>query len=239
MRAPLLWQPYPCDDECVEMLARELKVSPVAARLLAIRGLGDLDAASRFLKPSLDHLLDPMGLADMGRAVERIERAIAQRERIAVHGDYDVDGITSTVILRRALELLGGDVIHFIPERLRDGYGLQPAALDRLHAEGVALVISVDCGIRGADAARRARELGIDLIITDHHEPDTELPQACAVVNPKRHDCTLRRQAPRRRRRGLEARAGAVSPRRQVGVAAGIREDRGHRHACRRRPAGR
>src|SRR5206468_10447688 len=95
----------------------------------------------------------------------------------------------STVILRRALELLGADVVHFIPERLRDGYGLQPAAIDRLHAEGVALAISVDCGIRGADAARRARELGVDLIITDHHEPDTELPPALAVINPKRHDC--------------------------------------------------
>jgi single-stranded-DNA-specific exonuclease len=190
MRAPLLWQPYPCDEAQVETLSRELGLSPVAARLLTIRGLGNVDAASRFLKPSLDHLLEPMGLADMDRAVERIERALAGHERIAVHGDYDVDGITSTVILRRALELLGGDVIHFIPERLRDGYGLQPAALDRLHAEGVRLVISVDCGIRGADAALRARELGMDLIITDHHEPDTELPQACAVVNPKRHDCS-------------------------------------------------
>jgi single-stranded-DNA-specific exonuclease len=159
------------------------------ARLLCIRGFSDLDAASRFLKPSLDHLLDPMGLADMDRAVDRLLRAIANRERIAVHGDYDVDGITSTVILRRALELLGGEVTHFIPERLRDGYGLQPAALERLHAEGVHVVVSVDCGIRGADAADRARELGLDLIITDHHEPDTALPQAVAVVNPKRHDC--------------------------------------------------
>src|SRR4029453_9786602 len=106
MRAPLLWQPYPCDDAQAETLARELKLSPVAARLLTIPGLGDVDGRSRFLRPSLEHLLDPMGLADMDRAVERLERALAQRERIAVHGDYDVDGITSTVILRRALELL-------------------------------------------------------------------------------------------------------------------------------------
>ncbi len=125
----------------------------------------------------------------MRPAVDRIMRAIANTERIAIHGDYDVDGVTSTVILRRALELLGADVIHFIPERLKDGYGLQPAAIDRLHAERVALVISVDCGIRGADAARRARELGVDLIITDHHEPDAELPAALAVINPKRADC--------------------------------------------------
>src|SRR5690349_22756564 len=98
----------------------------------------------------------------MPRAVDRIMRAIASRERIAIHGDSDVDGVTSTVILRRALELLGADVTHFIPERLKDGYGLQPAAIDRLKADGVALVISVDCGIRGAEAARRARELGVD-----------------------------------------------------------------------------
>ena len=126
----------------------------------------------------------------MPAAVERILAAIAGEERIAIHGDYDVDGVTSTVILRRALELLGADVTHFIPERLRDGYGLQPASLDRLHADGVRLVISVDCGIRGVEAAARARELGLDLIITDHHEPDTELPQALAVINPKRHDCS-------------------------------------------------
>jgi single-stranded-DNA-specific exonuclease len=190
MRASLIWQPHLCDDSLADAFARELGLSPVIARLLAIRGLADVDAAARFLKPSLDHLLDPMGLADMDRAVDRLLRAIAQGERIAVHGDYDVDGITSTVILRRALEMLGGSVVHFIPERLRDGYGLQPAALERLHSEGVHVVVSVDCGIRGAEAARRAKALGLDLIITDHHEPDTDLPQCCAVVNPKRHDCT-------------------------------------------------
>ena len=171
-------------------LCNELRVSPITARLLCIRGMGDLEQARRFLAPSLDDLFDPFALADMGVAVDRILGAIARKERIAIHGDYDVDGVTSTVILRRALELLGGEVTHFIPERLRDGYGLQPAALDRLHAEGVRLVISVDCGIRGVEAARHARALGLDLIITDHHEPDTELPQAVAVINPKRHDCT-------------------------------------------------
>src|SRR5919205_202750 len=119
-----------------------------------------------------EQLHDPFALADMPLAVERILGAIARKERIAIHGDYDVDGVTSTVILRRALELLGAAVTHFIPERLRDGYGLQPASLDRLHAAGVRLVISVDCGIRGVEAAQRARELGLDLIITDHHEPD-------------------------------------------------------------------
>ena len=171
-------------------LATELNVSPVTARLLCIRGMGDLDRARRFLTPSLDDLHDPFALADMQVAVDRVLGAIERKERIAIHGDYDVDGVTSTVILRRALELLGADVTHFIPERLRDGYGLQPASIDRLHAEGVRLVISVDCGIRGVEAALHARALGVDLIITDHHEPDTALPDAVAVINPKRHDCT-------------------------------------------------
>jgi single-stranded-DNA-specific exonuclease len=190
VKADRIWQSHACDDGQVDSLARELGISSITARLLSIRGLGELDAARRFLKPSLDDLHDPFALADMGRAVERILRAVDRRERIAIHGDYDVDGVTSTVILRRALELLGADVTHFLPERLRDGYGLQPASLDRLHADGVQLVISVDCGIRGVEAALRAKALGVDLIITDHHEPDIDLPAAFAIVNPKRHDCT-------------------------------------------------
>src|SRR5205085_5160489 len=171
-------------------LAAAIGVAPIVARLLCQRGLADPESATRFLNPALDQLHDPMALADMKVAVERILAAIARKERIAIHGDYDVDGVTSTVILRRALELLGADVTHFIPERLRDGYGLQPASLDRLHADGVHLVISVDCGIRGVEAGLHARTLGLDLIITDHHEPDADLPQAVAVVNPKRHDCS-------------------------------------------------
>ena len=189
MTVPLRWEFNSCDAAAAATLATALAIDPPVARLLCQRGITDPEAASRFLNPSLDHLHDPMRLADMGVAVDRILGAIARKERIAIHGDYDVDGITSTVILRRALELLGADVMHFIPERLKDGYGLQPAAIERLHADGVALVISVDCGIRGADAARRARDLGVDLIITDHHEPDAELPPALAVINPKRHDC--------------------------------------------------
>jgi single-stranded-DNA-specific exonuclease len=190
MRKSLLWHHLPCNEEHTTALASALGVDPVVARLLCMRGLADPDEARRFLNPAIEHLHDPFKLADMRVAVERLERALAGRERIAIHGDYDVDGITSTVILRRALELLGGDVVHFIPERLRDGYGLQPAAIDRLHAEGVALIVSVDCGIRSTEAALRARALGVDLIVTDHHEPEGSLPPALAVINPKRHDCT-------------------------------------------------
>src|SRR5476651_59093 len=184
------WDTLACDDAAAVTLAAALNISPVVAKLLCQRGLSDPELADRFLNPSLDHLHDPMLLADMGVAVDRIMRALERKEKIAIHGDYDVDGVTSTVILRRALELLGGNVIHFIPERLRDGYGLQPVAIERLHADGVALIISVDCGIRGAEAALRAKELGVDLIITDHHEPDEALPEALAVINPKRADCS-------------------------------------------------
>ena len=186
----ILWDHLPCDDESTRRLAAALNLHPTVARLLCLRGLDDPALASRFLAPSLEHLYDPFRLADMRTAVERIERAIVNRERIAIHGDYDVDGITSTVILRRALEMLGGEVVHFIPERLRDGYGLQPAAIDRLHGEGVHLIISVDCGIRATEATLRARAVGVDLIITDHHEPEGTLPPALAVINPKRADCT-------------------------------------------------
>ena len=154
---PLIWDRQACDAGAADTLRRALGIEPITARLLCLRGLDTPEVAARFLKPSLDHLLDPFALADMRPAVERLLGAVDRRERIAVHGDYDVDGITSTVILRRCLELLGGDVVHFIPERLKDGYGLQPATIDRLHAEGTRVVVSVDCGIRGVEAATRAR----------------------------------------------------------------------------------
>lgn len=185
----LIWDHQVCDEREAGALAASTAVDPFVARLLVLRGIADADEARRFLNPQLAQLHDPFRLKDLPHAVERLERAIAAGERIAVHGDYDVDGVTSTVILRRVLELLGADVIHFIPERLRDGYGLQPAAIERLAAERAAVVVSVDCGIRSRAAAARARELGIDLIVTDHHEPEGVLPPAFAVINPKRRDC--------------------------------------------------
>lgn len=186
---PPIWEPAAYDALAAERLARALGLTPVISRLLVQRGIADPDDASRFLRPRLDHLHDPTRLTGLDAAVARIEAALVSGERIVVHGDYDVDGISSTVILRRAMEMLGGNVGHFIPDRLKDGYGLQPAIVDRLHADGAGLIVSVDCGIRGHEAARRARELGVALIITDHHEPGAELPEAVAVVNPKRHDC--------------------------------------------------
>ena len=189
MDTSLVWDHTPGDDAQASVLSTACDIDPIIARLLVLRGITSPEAATQFLNPALDQLHDPFELTDLPVAVDRLLGAITRGERIAVHGDYDVDGVTSTVMLRRLLELLGGDVVHFIPDRLRDGYGLEPAGIDRLAAQAVAVIVSVDCGIRSAAAASRARELGIDLIITDHHEPDATLPSALAIINPKRPDC--------------------------------------------------
>ncbi|HUL73914.1 MAG TPA: single-stranded-DNA-specific exonuclease RecJ [Vicinamibacterales bacterium] len=185
-----VWEDVPADEAGVRIAASALGVPVVIARLLWQRGFTDPEAARQFLEPALDQLHDPFLLTGMREAVDRLLGAVARREQIAIHGDYDVDGITSTVILRRAIEVLGGDVVHFVPDRLRDGYGLQPATIDRLREAGARVVVSVDCGIRAAAAGARARDLGVDLIITDHHEPDDALPPALAIINPKRADCS-------------------------------------------------
>ena len=186
---PLVWEHLTGDETHISALVSALGIDPVIAHLLVLRGIAAPDKAERFLHPSIDHLHDPFQLADLPLAVDRLLRAIDRKERIAVHGDYDVDGVTSTVMLRRLLELLGADVVHFIPDRIKDGYGLEPAGIERLAAQQVSVVVSVDCGIRSGAAATRARELGLDLVITDHHEPDATLPPALAVINPKRPDC--------------------------------------------------
>ena len=185
-----VWEDVPVDAEVVRDVATAVGVPAVVARLLCQRGLHDPADARRFLSPDLSQLHDPFLLTDLRPAVDRVLSAIAQGESIVVHGDYDVDGITATVILRRAIELIGGRVTHFVPDRHRDGYGLQPETIGRLQAEGAGLIVSVDCGIRADEAASQARRCGVDLIITDHHEPGATLPPAFAVINPKRSDCT-------------------------------------------------
>ncbi len=184
-----VWEHLTADGTQAAALVSAMGLEPVIAHLLVLRGIASPEAAEQFLHPSIDDLHDPFLLADLPLAVDRLLRAIDRKERIAVHGDYDVDGVTSTVILRRLLELLGADVVHFIPDRIKDGYGLEPAGIERLAAQQVSVVVSVDCGIRSGAAATRARELGLDLVITDHHEPDVTLPAALAVINPKRPDC--------------------------------------------------
>ncbi|MDY0213437.1 MAG: single-stranded-DNA-specific exonuclease RecJ [Desulfuromonadaceae bacterium] len=159
-------------------------VSSLQTKLLALRGVVTQEQAQAFLYARLKDIPDPLLLPDMSKAVERLLRAIDAGEYISIHGDYDVDGISATALLCTALEHFGARVTYNIPLRQRDGYGLNSAALERDAAAGVSLVISVDCGISAVEEARLARKLGIDLIITDHHQPDTQLPPAYACINP-------------------------------------------------------
>ena len=163
---------------------------PIAARVLLNRGMTDPDAAQRFLKPSIEHLHDPLRLAGMREAVERLRTAIAAKDKILIYGDYDVDGTVSVVILKKAIEMAGGQASHHVPHRLKDGYGMRSEVIEKAAAMGVRLIVSVDTGIRASEVVRGARELGMDVVITDHHLPEAELPPALAVLNPNRSDCT-------------------------------------------------
>jgi single-stranded-DNA-specific exonuclease len=171
-------------------LARALRVHPLTARVLIARGFGDPAEALRFLSPSLAHLHDPLLLAGMREAVARICRAIAAGEKILIYGDYDVDGVTSVVILKKAIEMAGGQADFHVPHRLREGYGMRADVMETAAARGVSLIVSVDTGIRASEAVRAAGERGIDVIVTDHHLPEAGLPPALAVINPNRPDCT-------------------------------------------------
>lgn len=158
---------------------------PALRQILFNRGISTREAAQAFLRAELSFDTDPFLLKDMQTAVERIRRALANAEQIAIYGDYDVDGVTSTALLVQALRALGGNVREYIPNRFEEGYGLNNEALATLLSEGVSLVISVDCGIRSPAEADYAKSIGLDLIITDHHEPAGDLPKALAVINPK------------------------------------------------------
>jgi single-stranded-DNA-specific exonuclease len=170
-------------------LARALDAPLPVAHALVNRGIGTREAARRFLDPSGDDLHDPYRLFDLDRAVERLLRAIGAGERILVHGDYDVDGITATFVLYSALLQLGARAEYRVPDRIRDGYGLSLEAVDDAHRRGCTLIVTVDCGITAVDAVEHGRALGIDIVITDHHEPPAVLPAAWAVVNPHRPGC--------------------------------------------------
>lgn len=181
--------PRNTDPGAGSLLVRELGIHPVTAQVLVGRGISTPEAARAFLHPSPNGLHDPSLLTDLDRAVERIERALADGATIAVYGDYDVDGVCSTAVMTRILEAMGGKVRPYIPHRVTDGYGLNGEALQRLHQEGCGLVVTVDNGITRAQAVADAVAAGLDVVITDHHEPDARIPD-CPVVNPKRHDET-------------------------------------------------
>ena len=183
------WQLPTPDPEAVNNLTSTLRIQPLTARVLAARGLTDPQSAQRFLSPQLDHLHSPALLTGMKEALDRLRAAIAAHEKILIYGDYDVDGTVSVVILKKAIELAGGQASFHVPHRLKDGYGMRADVIERAAAMGVRLIVSVDTGIRATEVVRGARELGIDVIVTDHHLPEAELPPALAVLNPNRRDC--------------------------------------------------
>ena len=160
-----------------------------AAQVLWNRGYRDPEAALSFLHAPLDRLYDPARMLGMDRAAERLHQAIAKSEPILLYGDYDVDGTSSVVILKKAIEIAGGTASFHVPHRLREGYGMRSEIVDEAAATGVKLIVSVDTGIRAAEVVRHATGLGIDVIITDHHLPEAELPPALAVLNPNQPGC--------------------------------------------------
>lgn len=172
-----------------ETLQQSLGISRLASEALLRRGLDSLDEMRDFLQARLSCMPDPDLMADMSKAVERLARAVQDGEQIAVHGDYDVDGVTGTALLVETLRAFGANVNYYIPLRLRDGYGVSMAALDACAVDGATLAVTVDCGISAHRQAVRAAELGLDLIITDHHQVPDLLPEAVAVLNPARTDC--------------------------------------------------
>lgn len=174
----------------VEALCAEAKISPIVARLLALRGIAPANAA-KFLSPSLEHLHSPYLMRGMAAAVERLSAAIANKEGILIYGDYDVDGTTAVVILKTAIELCGGGADFHVPHRIKEGYGIKDDVIERAAAGGIRVVISVDTGIRAFQAAETARRVGIDLIVTDHHLPEAHegVPNAWAVLNPNQQGC--------------------------------------------------
>jgi single-stranded-DNA-specific exonuclease len=180
-----LWHLVPHDRAAIERLANEIRVSPVVAQLLLNRDLRTPDAARRFLDAPLAGLHPPLALPGMPDAVERLNAAVQDKKKICVYGDYDADGVTGTAILLGLFQQLGVPAEFYVPHRLEEGYGLNVEALKQLAAGGVQVVVTVDCGICSIDEAIAAKELGIELVVTDHHEMKDALPDAACCVHPR------------------------------------------------------
>jgi len=190
----IVTEPHP--DEAAA-LAQAAHLPQVIAELLIARGISEPQQAYAFLHPDVTHLHDPFLMLGMTEAANRLEQAIARQEPVLLYGDYDVDGTTAVVLLKTAIEMLGGVARFHVPHRLREGYGLQSSVLEAAHADGVRLVITVDTGMRAFAEAETARRLGLDLIITDHHLPDAHeaAPAALAILNPNQPGCAYPEKA--------------------------------------------
>ncbi len=177
------WEVMPAWEER-EDLARQLRVSPLLAQLLYNRGIAEVDGAREFLRPSFKNLIDPECLIGVRPAVKRIRQAMTDREKVVLYGDYDVDGIAGVAILWQCFKLAGYDVDYYVPHRIDEGYGLNLEAIEHLAGQGAQLIISIDCGINARQVIDRGRELGVDIIVTDHHKLEEETPAAPITVHP-------------------------------------------------------
>ncbi|WP_054027261.1 single-stranded-DNA-specific exonuclease RecJ [Bacillus sp. FJAT-28004] len=182
--------PWSVTDEAkAKDLASNLSLPPLVARLLVQRGFDDTDAAERFLRGGVEHFHDPYLLLGMEAAVERIRRAASNHEKIRIYGDYDADGVSSTSLLVHLFRSLDYQFDYYIPHRALEGYGLNKKAIDLAKEEGIGLIVTVDTGISAVEEIDYAKQLGIDVVVTDHHEPPERIPNASAVVNPKQAGC--------------------------------------------------
>ena len=184
------WTIKPANEKHVKQLCDDLRIHPALCRVLAVRGITEYDSAKSFFRPELDHLHDPFLMKGMKQAVERISEAIEWHERIMVYGDYDVDGTTSVAVVYSFLrQYYKGELSFYIPHRYSEGYGISKKGIDYAHANGFTLLITLDCGIKSVELINYAQSLGIDVIVCDHHTPDSILPPAYAILNPKQTDC--------------------------------------------------
>ncbi len=184
------WQIYEVDEEKVEEISKKYHVNKLLATILANRNIVNEEQIRLFLNPTRNDFHDPYLITDMEKAINRIVEAIEKQEKVTIYGDYDVDGITSITVLKSFLQDRGLEVSQYIPNRLNEGYGLNKNAIDKIHNNGCELMITVDCGISAIEEIEYANSLGIETIVTDHHEPGNELPNALAVIDNKRKDST-------------------------------------------------
>ena len=176
------------EEDAAQTLAHKLNIAPVLARLLLRRGITTESAAKRFFRPQLTDLINPFLMKDMDLAVDRLNDAIGRKERILVYGDYDVDGCTAVALVYKVLQQFYSNIDYYIPDRYDEGYGISEKSINHAHETGVSLIIILDCGIKAIKEIAYAKSLGIDFIICDHHVPDETLPDAVAILNPKRND---------------------------------------------------
>lgn len=189
MNGKKYWTYDVVDEEKIAFFSENLNIKPITGKILLNRGIDDLKKANIFLNPDINQLHDPFLLKDMDKAVQRIQTAINNGESIWIYGDYDVDGVSSTSIMVKYFQSIEYPVSYYIPDRMEEGYGINKEAIEKICREGGNLIITVDCGITSVEEVKYASELGLDMIITDHHECHGKLPEAYAVVNPKREDC--------------------------------------------------